>query len=445
MESLLLTALTFIFLLLLSAFFSGSETALFSISEMEFKDYRGSKQKRHQLIAQLFSRPKDLLVVVLTGNLFVNILLSTVANSMAIDLFAGYGPLVTIAILTPVIIFFAEVLPKSIAIAHANAFRLYVIYPIHYFSFLIFPVKKILSWLTEILFNLFRVQEEERSISKEELKSSIRIGQREGILKKSESAYILNILKMESREAQHVMLPRNDTEFIEYNSTISQAFQLFRKIEQNVLPVYRENRDNIVGFLFLKDIIGVKYKLSRAAKISRLIQPANFFPYKKDLLDLLREIKESGIEVAVILDEFGGTAGIVTLKNIISFITGYGSNLDPDHKIRKININSYRVKGDILLDDFNDIFHTDYFSVQSETLSGFLTEHLDKIASKGDSLILQDNRFTILTTEENRIDEILFHLHGPERNIIITENRENLKPSLLENSREKRLKKDGSS
>ncbi len=396
-----------------SAFFSGSETALFSMNQLEFNEYRKSSNKLNLLISKLYSRPQELLIVVLTGNLFVNILLGTVTNELVLGLFPTYGPVITVVLLTPIVIFFGEVIPKNFALAHAPKVRRYIILPIFYFNRLIFPLTWILTRLTDRLLLLFRYQHREHRLSVEELEASVKVSEQSGALNQREGRFILNILKMEFREAQHVMIHRNDLTFIEKQSTVKKALTIFQKSGQRFLPVIQGSRDNIVGFLFLKDIIGVKYAQSRARQLNRLIVPAAFYPHKKDLFDLLREMKESSMEVAVILDEFGGTAGIVDLRDIISFIMGYSTRHDPKAKIRKVNKQQFSVLGDILMDDFNDIFHTHLSSNSSSTLSGYLIEIFGKIPRQGESLVLEDHTFIIVKIDDNKVEKILLNTPVP--------------------------------
>lgn len=407
MDSLFLTFSSYLLLLFFSSFFSGSETALFSTSEVDLKLYKKEKAGAFALIIKMLEKPKELLVIILAGNLFVNILLSTLSNNLSIKVFGNYGPVATIIILTPILLFFGEVIPKNLAINNSKIFSKWVIKPIYIFGIILSPIRYILVSITNSFFKIFGIDEKRHSYSLEELKSSIKISQKQGVLKASESKYILNIMKMESREAQHVMVPRNETIFIEYGATIAGARSVFNKYQISILPVFRNNIDNIVGFIFLKDIVSFKFGLRKARNINRLIREASFFPYSKELIELLKDFRSAGIRVAVILDEFGGTAGIVTLKDIISSIMGFNPTQDPQEKIQRINKSTYKVFGDILLDDFNDIFKTNFDSEQIETLNGFLIEKLGKIPKIGDSLILNGIRFTIIELNENRIEKIL--------------------------------------
>jgi putative hemolysin len=395
---------------LLSGFFSGSETALFSASKQDLYALSKEKNRAAQLIVKMLQKPKELLVIILAGNLFVNILLSTVSNNLSIKFFGAYGPFATILILTPILLLLGEVIPKNLGINHARAYRKFSIRPLYFFGLLIAPIRFTLTHITEFFFKILNIKDEEHKVSIDELKSSVRASQKLGILKASESKYILNIMKMKSREAQHVMVQRNETIFIEHNASIQETRSVFLKNNVSLLPVYKGHIDHIVGFIFLKDIISFKFGLKKARNINRIIIKANFFPYTKDLIELLNDFRNLGIRVAVIMDEFGGTAGIVTLKDIISSIMGFNPNLDPDKKVKQLNNTTFKVSGDILLDDFNDIFKTHLKSEQTETLNGFLLEIFGKIPVKGETLIFNKNKFTVLRMNENRIEEIFFKI-----------------------------------
>ncbi len=384
---------------------------LSAIEKEEKQKNKTSKRKKSSLllIAHLLKQPRELLIVILTGNLFVNIFLSTVSTNLAIELFGSYGPLVAIALLTPVIIVMAEILPKNLAITTKKRFAAITARPIYYFGILIFPLKIFLSSITNLFFRFFHLHEENvDNLSRDELASSIKMSQRAGIIATEESRYILNLLKMEKREAQHVMIPRNETVFIKQNATVHQALEKFQQHPVSILPVYKDSRDHIQGFIFLKDIAPLPLLNSKTKSISRLVHPAHFFPYRMDLIELLQEFRTLGIRVAILLDEYGGTAGIVTLKDIISFIMGFDPHLDPEQKIRKINRNTYYLTGDLLLDDFNEKFAVKIHSDFSETINGFLLENFGQIPMPGDSLIFQKARFTVVRMEENKIESVLF-------------------------------------
>lgn len=410
METLFINILFYVFLLLLSGFFSGSETAFFATSSAELASYQKEKKRSLHLIARLMQKPRQLLIVILTGNLFINIFLSTVSNKLAMTLFGPYGPMATIILLTPVIILFAEILPKNLAIAARRNFTTAVVFPIYYFSLLIYPVKALLSGITNIFFRLFRLPEDEDDISKDELATSIKLSQQTGILEKDEGTFLLNLLKSDQREAQNIMVPRNETIFLPYRASWDEARETMLAHGVSLLPIYKNDHDHIKGFVFLKDLVAPHSGIQRIKGISRLIHEAHFFPYRMQLLDLLQEFRRLGIRVAVLLDEYGGTAGIVTLKDIISSIMGYDPHLDPEQKILQINPKSFRLAGDLLLDDLNQHFNTKFLSTQATTLNGFVLENLGKIPQPGDTLILENFRFTVVKAKENRIQEVLFRL-----------------------------------
>ncbi|MDA3900860.1 MAG: hemolysin family protein [Spirochaetes bacterium] len=390
----------------LSAFFSGSETALFSITKSELYNLAFSENRRDNLIASIMKKPRRILITILIGNLISNIFVTTVSTTFLLDTFGEYGHFIAIAVVTPVVIIFCEIVPKIISLSAAVSISKIIIRPLHFFYRVFAPVRTFFLLISNLLISIFNLKIENSSnLSEREIDIAIRLNESQGFIDKEESRFIKNVLKFSKKSAENVMIPRNNAIAISENSSIKDAIRIFKSSGVMRAPVFRENLDTITGIIDSRDLIPYVYGIKKGKSIKRLIRKVNYYPESKELVDLLNAFLKDKIQMAVLIDEYGGTSGIVTLSSIISEVMGESFNLDDSKQkgeIRKIKSVTV-VDAEIQIDDFNDKFRTDISSNESETIGGYIIEQLGHIPQKGEYILVEELMLRIRNIRKNKI------------------------------------------
>ena len=345
-----------IFLLYLSAFFSGSETALFALKKSDIHRFSLSQERREQTVYKVMLNPKRILITILIGNLFVNLILSAIATRMLLDRWEAYGHFISIALVTPVIIIFCEITPKVISINTHLGFSKRVIPQLQFFHRLFYPLRVLFLSMTNLLVGFLKLDSEaDSSITKEELDMAVEIGENEGIIKEDEGAFIKNVLRFSGKDASNIMIPRNKAVFISSNATIDEAVEIFLKEGILRAPVYRTDLDTIVGLIDSRELVPYVMGIRKAKTVKRLIHDINHFPASRELGDLLADFLLKKIQIAIVIDEYGGTAGVVTLSSILSELMGkeflqWEDIYKPD--ILKMDGTTCIISGDMQIEDF---------------------------------------------------------------------------------------------
>lgn len=396
--------------LFLSAFFSGSETALFSLRKSDLHRFSVSEDSKEQYLFKMMSAPERILITILSGNLFVNIIISAISTRLLLYLFGEYGHFVAIAVVTPLLIVFCEISPKVIATNSYLKFSKNIITLLKFFHKLFYPLRVLLLAIINSIIRFFSLSlEDDRKITEEELDIAIKLGEAEGLINEDEKTFINNVLRFSRKEAMNVMIPRNQALFIPYNTDIKEAMDIFLKTGAVRAPVYKGNPDNVVGMLDSRELIPYVMGYKNAKKINKLLYNIYHYPASKELGELLNDFLHKKIQIAIVVDEYGGTAGVVTLKSILSELMGrefieFDDNRKDDDV--KIEGEKYIISGDMQIDDFNYKFGDYLISTDSETVGGFIIEKLGYIPVKGEVLETGRNILTIRYMKRNRIESI---------------------------------------
>lgn len=404
--------ISFLFILVLlvfSAFFSGSESALFSISKSELYNLALSNKNKDNLIAALMKQPQKILISILIGNLVVNILLTTFTTNLLLEKFGDYGQFIAIAVVTPLIIIICEIIPKTMSINASIPIARKFIQGLFFFHILFFPVRIIFIAVSNFLIRLFGIQiSSEHNLSQKEIDIAVRVNESNGYLDKHEGAFIKNVLRFSQKTAENVMIPRNEATSISYDAEMEEAISLFRDSGHLRIPVYKGDMDKIIGLIDSRDFIPYHFGVKSAKNFKRLIKDISHFPESKELADLLNEFLLHKLQMAVLVDEYGGTSGVVTLSAIISEVMGDNFRLDdldqkPDvRKIKDLTV----VSGDMQIDDFNDTFDDTIYSNESETVGGYVIEKTGNIPSKGDYIETSRYKIKVRNIRKNKIESL---------------------------------------
>lgn len=391
-------------LLFLSAFFSGSETALFSLNTIKLRKME-RRGKDTRIISELLKEPSRLLVTLLIGNTLVNVVISVVATSLSLQLFGNKGLGLAIGVVTFLLLIFGEVTPKTFAIEKGESLSLIVAKPLKYFSHLIFPLRNILRLIADRLIRLTRISSKrEPTLTEEELKTIIDVGHREGVVKKGEREMIRSVLEFTDTEARDIVTPRVDIKAASLDMTQQEFLEFARKIKHSKIPVYENSVDKVVGVIYAKETF-----LNPERSFVESIRPVAFIPGTKKIDDLLKAFDEQKTKIAIVVDEYGGTDGLVTLEDILEEIFGeiYDEFETPEHLIEKIDDKRFKVSGKVAIIDVNEKLNLNIPEGEYETLAGFVLELLDKIPVEGERVKFKDLTFVIEKMIGKRIKMVL--------------------------------------
>lgn len=409
-DSLPLEIAGIIILLILSALFSSSESAFFSIDYITREKLKQKKEKSLTLVYNLLSTPNRLLITILIGNIFVNIFASSIASALAINIVtkAGLadimGTSIAIAIMSILIIMFGEITPKMIAITQPVKFAQKFSYPLGFFIIILRPISIIFQYITDFVTNRL-IKYSAETIKEEEIESIIKIGHKEGIIDEEEKAIMENVFESVNKEVSEIMIPRAKLFALNIEKGDKYIIKNIIKHRYTRVLIYKETKDNVVGVIRKKDILPLHFNLRKYKSIKEIIKPILFVPEHKKINDLLREFQKEKKDFAVVVDEYGGTIGAVTIEDIIEAIMGeYKTDYEQDNGIfRKIGKNKYLIQGDIKIEEFNKIFNSNLTAESADTISGLIMEYTEKVPSRGEKVIIDSFDFTISKTKGPKI------------------------------------------
>ncbi len=396
-------------LLIFSAFFSGSEVALFSLSKSELLKYSLSSNRTDKLIADIMKGPEKVLVTILIGNLLANLMIPALSARLLLNTWRDYGHFVAIAIVTPVIILFCDIIPKTVARSDPQRFSQVFITLIYAFHKVFSPIRFLLLAINNFIIRSFKLAPAQEKITEEELDMAIKMGVKEGVIGVEESAFIKNVLRFSRKEAQNIMIPRNQAIFIPYGSSIAESARVFHDTGLVRAVVYKKDLDHVVGMLDSRELIPYMWGYKRAGTINKLIHPVSHYPSTKELGELLTDFLKRKIQIAVVIDEYGGTAGLVTLNAILSELMGKEfSSFEEIYRpgIKKIGTDVTVISGEMQIDDFNYEFDEHIDSRESETIGGYLIEKIGHFPKRNDSVLLKKHILRVRRIIRNRIEAI---------------------------------------
>ncbi len=319
-------------LLLLSGFFSGSETALIGIGRIKARSLLKRGVKGAETVQKLVNEPGALLTTVLIGNNIVNIAASAIATSIAMDYFGGYGVGIAIGVMTFLILTFCEIIPKTFAVHHAERISIVVSKPLEILTFLLRPVIKISSMLTNAFEKISGLKIQQRMLlSEEEVKTMLDIGEEDGAIEEDEKEMMVGVLKLDYTEVKSVMTPKENMVCLEANQSVDSAVELIKRHGYSRIPVFEGTKDNVVGILYAKDLLIKANK--RNISLKELMKTPYFVQETKRVDDLLKEFRKGKFHIAIAVDEGGRTKGLVSLEDLLEEIVG---SIYDEYDVRKI-------------------------------------------------------------------------------------------------------------
>lgn len=395
--------------LVLSSFFSSSETALTSLSKIRLRAMVDEGVKNAKLIQKVTDNSSKLLSAILIGNNIVNIAASSLGTVIATDLFGSSGVGIATGVLTILVLIFGEVTPKSFASDNAETVCRFCVKPIAFCMIIFTPFIFLLNIITGFIFKLIGSQNNKTpAITENELRTMVDVSHEEGVLEVDEREMITNVVDFRSSTAEEVMIPRIDMVAIPDDSPYDEVVKVFKERKFTRLPVYNETNDHIVGTLSFKDIMLLDDIKINDFKVSDYMKEPYFTYESKQCSKLFADMKRESISMAIVLDEYGGTAGIVTLQDLIQEIVGdiIDEVRDDEEEIQMIEDGEFLVDGSTKLDDVNDALGTDFENDDIESIGGYVIAIIGRFPEKGEIVEDESAKFYIEEIDKNRIEKL---------------------------------------
>lgn len=406
-----------IILLCLSAFFSSSETALTTVNQIRMRTLADNGDKRAARVLHVTGNPGKMLSAILIGNNIVNLSASSISTSLAIHLFGNTGAGIATGILTFLILIFGEVTPKTMATIKADSMSLTVAAPIGFLMKILTPVIFIINKLSLGLMFLLHVniKDAQKKMTEEELRTIVDVSQENGVIEHEERDMIHNLFDFGDAEAKEIMVPRIDMTFVQADATYQEVLDIFRQDMFTRLPVYEDSTDNVIGIINMKDFL-LQNDTPEFSVRNLLREP--YFTYEhKNTADLFLEMRKSSISLAIVLDEYGVTAGLITLEDLLEEIVGEirdEYDADEEDDITRISDHEFYVLGSANLNDVSEALSLHFTSDDYDTIGGYCLGLLDHLPEKNE-IILTDNNILLRIDrmEKNRIERIYIRLPEP--------------------------------
>ena len=409
--------LTILVMVFLSAFFSSSETALVTVNKIRMKNLAENGDKRAAKVLKVTSDSGKMLSAILIGNNIVNIFASSLATILAIDIFGDIGSGIATGILTIVILIFGEVTPKTMATIKADSFALAIAGIIDILMIVLTPVIFIINTLASGVLFLLRVNpnEGDKAMTEDEIRTIVDESQESGAIEDEEREMIHNVFDFGDSLAKEVMIPRIDMTLVHADATFEELIDIYRENKYTRLPVYEDSTDHVIGIINMKDVILIENE--KEFSIRDIIREPYFTYEHKNTADLFVEMRKSSIPLAIVLDEYGVTAGMITLEDLLEEIVGeirdeYDS--DEEDAIVQLSEYEYMVLGSTNLDDVNDELELDFESDDYDTIGGYCLQLLDHLPEENETLFTEDGVvIKIKEVDKNRIERI--YIRVPEK------------------------------
>jgi len=397
----------------LSAFFSGSEIALSSLSKITLKRLGKENPRKKHYFEILLSNPSQWLITILIGNNLVNVAAASLATILVQQWIGGtQGKVVGIAIgiMTFVILLFGEITPKRYCQEHAEKVALKVIGPIFFLSTILSPVIKALTFLTQGILGPVAKRPLPKLLTEKEIHTLIDIGHEEGALEEKEEELVHSALEFDETIAKEIMTPRTKVVAISKNASLRDLAKLINEVGFSRIPVYDGKMDNIVGVAYAKDLLPIADKWDQL-KVKDIIHPPIFVPYTMKLSEIFHQLQREKTHLAIVVDEYGGVAGIITIEDILEELVGEIEDeydKTSSEKIQLLKDGSALVEGDTDIDEINDKLHTSLpeKATAFESISGFIFNYLGRIPRKGEVIEQNGVRIEIIDVNAKQIKKV---------------------------------------
>ena len=393
-------------LLLHSAFFSAAETALFSLSKVERKRLRDKHPRSSKWIDVHLESPRRTLGTIVIGNLFANTLSAAIVTFLALKYYGPKSVGFFMLLYAVILIFFCEIVPKVLAVRFNETLSRLLALPLRFFEIVLTPVRFIVRKISDAVLKLLgqEVRVQSHQLSEDELRSFVEIGEEEGILDSDERRMIQKLFSLGKRFVKDILTPRIDMIALNIDHPAAKHIELMQKHHFSHLPVFQDTRDHILGVVSVQE-----YMLSEKKDLRSILKQPIFIPETKRIDEVLEDFRSKNKSFAVCVDEHGGTAGIVTLEDVLEEIFGeyYDEYAAVENPIRRFANSEYLVEAKISLADFNAFFETNLKAEEASTLGGLIMEKSGEVPERGKMLVVQPFEFKIHDMIRQRIKSVM--------------------------------------
>mgnify|MGYP000874636184 FL=1 len=390
-----------------SAFFSSSETALTSLNVFKIRQMEENGVENSSLVRRLTDDIGKVLTTILIGNNIVNIVTTTIATIFFTDLLGSSGAVVSTIILTLTILIFGEVTPKNIATSSSEKLALKVAKPIKFFDFILKPLSFFLQAITNFLTKIIIGENSQKGdlVTEEDLKTIVDVSEEQGVINDQESEIINNVFEFGDSDVEDIMTARTNMEAIAVDMEDKELKDFLKNCKHSRIPVYGKSIDNIIGILHMKDIVAFIAE-DKDLNIEEMVRPAFYVYDNMHIFDLFKSMRGENVSLAIVIDEYGGTSGIVTIEDIVEELVGeiedeYDTHLET---ILKINDKEYLVNPSIHINDFNDYFDTDIEQIKNDSIGGYLIDNLGRIPKLGDAIEVSGIKMSVLQIDRYKLE-----------------------------------------
>lgn len=405
-----------ILLIMLSAFFSSAETTFTTVNKIRIRALMEDGDKRAETVLKVIDDSGKMLSAILIGNNIVNLSASSLATSLAIRVFGNAGVGIATGIITLLILVFGEITPKTLSTLYAENIALSYGKLIYALMVVLTPVIFLVNKLSLFFLKLLRVDASIRTdlITENELRTIVEVSHEDGIIESEERKMINNVFDFGDSQARDIMIPRIDMTFVNVNCTYSELIEIYKEEKFTRLPVYEDTTDNVIGIINVKDLL--LYDPKTTFNIRDFFREPYFTYEFKKTSELMMEMRKSSINFAIVLDEYGATAGLITLEDLLEEIVGeirdeYDS--DEEDLVKKISDREFIIEGSMKLDDVNDLLNLNITSEDYDSIGGIIIEFLDHLPEAGEEVTTEDGiRLIAETVDKKRIEKV--HMYLPE-------------------------------
>lgn len=391
----LIQTIVLVILLIGSGFFSASETSLMSLSKIRIRHMQEEGVKGAKLVASLIEDSNKLLSTILIGNNVVNIAATSISTSLFMALLGNQGVAVATAVMTVLVLLFGEITPKTIAANNSEKVAIFVSRPIKVIIFILRPVVWVFNLVTGVIFKILGIKDKSSQpyITEEELKTMVNVSHEEGVLEIEEREIINNVFQFGDMQAKEAMVQRLDMIAINSEDKYEEIIEMFKNEKFSRMPVYNESIDDIIGILNVKDIIFLSDEDIKSFNIKDYIREP-FFTYEfKKITQLLEEMKIEKSQMAIVVDEYGGTSGLITIEDLVEVIVG---DIEDE----------YIVEGSIKITDVNELIGVRLESEEFDSIGGYIIGHLRRLPEENEVIEVDNIKFCIESLDKNRIKKV---------------------------------------
>ena len=404
-----------IILLSASAFFSSAETALMTSNKLRMRNLADNGNKRAAKVLKVTENTDKMLSAILIGNNIVNLTASSISTALTLKIFGSKLVGIATGILTFLILVFGEITPKNVASKNAENMALSYIGVISFLVTLLTPVIFIVNTVAKFVISIFNKNgDDNNAVTEEELRAMVEYSHEEGIIENEEKKMIVNVVDFGDTVAGDIMVPRVDMVMVDEKSSYEEILQVFREERYTRIPVYEETPDNVIGILNVKDFLLIEDKENFVMK-ELLREPLYTYEYKKTSA-LMMDMRKTGANIVIVLDEYGITAGLITLEDMLEEIVGEirdEFDADEDEGITKVSDLEYMIDGSTNLDDINDRIGLSLSSEEYESIGGLIMEKLGRLPVEGEIINFDNIVLTVKKMDHARIEKVCLKLKQP--------------------------------